>query len=71
MARFEYPNIEAERIKHRMSIDELALQLNVNARTIRRWQTGVTEIPVSKIITLTGIFGVSSDYLLGLEEAKA
>lgn len=67
MARYEYPNIEAERIRHRMTNEDLATKLNVNPRTIRRWQSGITEIPVSKVVTMTSLFGVTADYLLGLE----
>lgn len=62
-----FPVIEAERILHKMSRDELARQLGVSRRTIQNWQSGVTEIPLSKVVMLTELWGKSADYLLGLE----
>lgn len=60
------PIIEAERIKHQMSRDELAALLNVSRRTISNWQSGVTELPLSKLLKLATVWGCSTDYLLGL-----
>lgn len=61
------PVIEAERIKHGMSRDELACILGVSRRTICNWQSGATELPLSKLLTLADLFQCSTDYLLGLE----
>lgn len=60
------PVIEAERILHRMSRDDLAAKLGVSKRTLQNWQNGTTEIPLSKVVMLTELWGKSADYLLGL-----
>jgi len=61
------PIIEAERIKHSMSRDELAQTLGVSKRTISNWQSGVTELPLSKLLTLADMWECTTDYLLGLD----
>lgn len=61
------PVIEAERIKHSMSRDDLAKTLNVSKRTIQNWQNGSTEMPLSKLLCLSQLWGCSVDYLLGLK----
>lgn len=61
------PIIDEERAKHNMSKDELAKALGVTRRTLTNWQSGATEISVSKLIMLTKMWGCSLDYLLGLE----
>jgi len=71
MARLEYPNIEAERIKKRMTKDEFADALGVKRRTVQNWQNGTTEIPLSKILMMREMFGVSADYLINREEVRA
>ena len=60
------PNIEAERIKHRMDKQEFATMLGVSQRTVRNWQNGKVELPLSKLLLLTQVWGLSADYLLGL-----
>ncbi len=61
-----YPNIEAERARTGMTKASLASAIGVSTCTIKNWQSGRTEIPASKIVALAAIFGVSTDYLLGL-----
>ena len=61
------PNIEAERIKHRMDKQEFATMLGVTPRTVQNWQNGRVELPLSKLLLLTKMWGLSADYLLGLE----
>ena len=63
----KFPYIEAERIKHQMSKDELANLLEVSRRTVQNYQNGSTEIPVSKLVRLSEAWGVSINYLLGLD----
>ncbi len=62
----KFPIIEAERIKHNMSREELAQQLGVSRRTIQNWQNGTTEIPLQKLVHLMKLYNCSADYLLGL-----
>lgn len=61
------PNIEAERIKRRMDRREFATMLGVTPRTVQNWQNGRVELPLSKLLFLTKTWGLSADYLLGLE----
>ncbi len=63
------PIIEAERIRHQMSRDDLAQKLGVSKRTLSNWQSGVTELPLSKLMILSKLWNCSLDYLLGLEPA--
>lgn len=44
----------------------LAHELGVSYSTIKSWMYGKTDIPSSKLIAMTVLFEVSSDYLLGL-----
>lgn len=61
------PIIEAERIKHQMSREELADTLGVSKRTITNWQSGVTELPLSKLLMLARMWNCTTDYLLGFD----
>lgn len=60
-----YPNIEAERARAGMTKAEMAATIGVTSATVKNWQNGRTEIPVSKIVGLAELFVVSTDYLLG------
>lgn len=44
---------------------ELADMLNINEKTIYRYETGIYEPSASALIKLSQIFNVSIDYLLG------
>ncbi len=61
----KYPNIEAERARNGMSKAELAEKLNVSNATLNNWQNGTTELPIRKLVELSDLFHVSSDYLVG------
>lgn len=61
------PVIEAERIKHQMSREDLAKVLGVSKRTISNWQCGVTDLPLSKLLALAKLWKCTTDYLLGLD----
>lgn len=63
----KYPNIEAERARYGLNQTEFANALNITRKTYQNWQGGKTEIPCSRIVAMTKIFKVSSDYLLGIE----
>ena len=65
-----YPVLEAERVKHQLNKGELATLLGVSQRTVRNWQNGTTELPVSKLILLAKTWNCSTDYLLGLQHSK-
>lgn len=67
MERPLYPNIEAERARIGMTIEELADKLNICRKTYYNWvKRG--NIPQSKLVILAELFEVSTDYLLGLNK---
>ena len=47
---------------------ELAKALNVSKGIISLWETGLREPGMNSLILLSKYFGVSIDYLVGLEE---
>jgi len=60
-----FMNIEAERIRRRMSKAELATHLSVPTHLINDWICGRRAIPADKLRKMSQIFdGLSLDYLL-------
>ncbi len=59
-----YPNIEAERARKGMSVENLTSLLGVCRKTYYNW-VSKGQIPQNKIEKMAEIFNVSSDYLLG------
>ena len=58
------------RTKHEMSQGGLAEKLDVSRQTISKWENNISIPELDKIVSLSGIFGVSVDYLVkGEEEA--
>lgn len=47
---------------------ELAKHLGVSKGIISLWENGLREPTLSNLITITKFFGVSADYLLGIED---
>ena len=56
------------RMEKNISQAELGSAIGVNARAISYWENGVNEPKASYIYELARYFGVSADYLLGLED---
>ena len=65
-----FPNINAERARLGLSGEQLAKRLNVSVSTFKIWMHGRTEIPASKVVEMAKLFNCSTDYLLGLNNAK-
>ncbi|MGN1213189.1 MAG: helix-turn-helix domain-containing protein [Christensenellales bacterium] len=61
-------NIYLLRKQAKISQKELAEKIGVTQRSIGFWETGVNEPKASYIVALAKYFGVSADYLLGLED---
>ena len=61
-----FPNIEAERGRKGWTKADLARELEVSYSTIKNWLNGTTDIPCSYLIKMSVLFGVSIDYLLGV-----
>ena len=58
-----YPNIEAERARNGMTVEDLTKKLGVTRKTYYNW-IAQGKIPQSKLIAMADIFEVSVDYLL-------
>lgn len=59
-----YPNINAERSRHGMTMDALAQALGVTRKTVYNWMN-CGNIPQSQLEKMSELFGCSIDYLLG------
>lgn len=49
---------------------EIAKELNCTQQTYSRYENGINEIPLERIIKLALIFNTSVDYLVGLTNEK-
>lgn len=64
-----FPNINAEMARFGLTNKTLADKLDVSEKTITNWKSGKTDIPSTKLIEMSRMFGVSTDYLLGVRTA--
>lgn len=55
------------RIEKNISQQQLAAEIGVSRRAITFWESGINEPKATYIARLSKFFGVTSDYLLGLE----
>ena len=46
------------------SQEELANELNVSRQSVSKWETGVSIPDMAKIVMMSEVFGVTTDYLL-------
>lgn len=58
-----YPNINAERSRMGLTIEELAEKLGVTRKTVYNWMAR-GNIPQSKLEVMSSLFNCSIDYLL-------
>ena len=47
---------------------ELARFLNVSKQTVSNWENDNIQPSIDMLVRLAGVFGVTTDYLLGLED---
>ena len=52
----------------KLSQKELATKIGATQKAVDFWEKGINEPKATYIINLAKFFGVSSDYLLGLED---
>ena len=64
-----FPNINAEMARNNMTNKKMADKLGVSEKTISNWRSGNTEIPASKLLEMSKMFNVTTDYLLGVQSA--
>ncbi len=55
------------RIEKGLSQQKLAHEIGVTQKAIDFWEKGINEPKASYIVKLSKFFGVSADYLLGIE----
>lgn len=65
--------VETDRLRQLREVrgwtqQELADMCGVNKLQVHRYETGITAPPADKLRRLAEVFGVSSDYLLGLTD---
>lgn len=58
-----YPNIDAERARAGLTLEELCSKLGISRKAFYNWLSN-GKIPQRKVEELAKIFGVSVDYLL-------
>lgn len=56
------------REENNLSVSELSKILKVSHSTILRWESGEILPSIEHLYNLSKYFGISSDYLLGLED---
>jgi transcriptional regulator with XRE-family HTH domain len=57
-------NIEAERVRNRLTKEEISSQLGIAPKTYYNWINEITDVPGSALLKLSKIFGTDIDYLM-------
>ena len=52
----------------RLSMKQLAKELNTTDAAISNWENEINEPKISYLVSIAQFFNVSADYLLGLED---
>ncbi len=58
------------RLQHKLSQKELALKTGVSVATIKNWENDSADPCLENIRTLSSIFNVTTDFLLGQSEQQ-
>ncbi|QDW74052.1 helix-turn-helix transcriptional regulator [Lachnospiraceae bacterium KGMB03038] len=66
----QFQRLEDLRIDHDKTQAEIAAYLGCQREVYRRYEKGTRQIPADFLIRLSGFYGVSVDYLLGLTDEK-
>lgn len=62
-------NIKAKRLEHKLTLEEIAVQLGVSRQTVQKYESGVVgNIPSDKIEKLAKILKTTPARLMGWEE---
>ena len=61
--------LKSLRLSRDYSKTALGSKLGVSRRTVYAWETGEKEPTTSNIIQLARLYGITSDYLLGLSDS--
>lgn len=57
-------SIEAERVRNRLTKEELAKRLGISVKTYYNWINEDTDVPSSALLRMSKMFGTDIDYLL-------
>ena len=63
-----FMDIFSQRLRELRLDKQLAKEINTTDAAISNWENGVNEPKISYVISIAKFFGVTSDYLLGLED---
>lgn len=56
------------RLEKNLTLKGLAKEVKISSSSLCHWENSQAEIKCSQLVTLAKYFGVSTDYLLGLED---
>lgn len=59
------------REEHEYGQKQVAASLHIDQRVYSRYETGMNALPVAMVYRLCALYGVSSDYLLGVSDKKS
>lgn len=62
--------IGSERVRMRVSQNELAKYLGVSNKTVSQWEQNNRKCPAERIVALSDYFGCTTDYLLSLTNER-
>lgn len=65
-----FQRLEDLRVDADKTQEEIAQVLHCKREVYRRYEKGIYELPVWALIKLSGYYGVTTDYILGLSERK-
>ena len=57
-------SIEAERVRNRLTKEEIAKCLGISVKTYYNWINEDTDVPSSALLKMSAMFGTNIDYLL-------
>lgn len=63
-------NLKAERARYGWTCEEVAKMLGVHENTVQNWEKDIGTCKGTTLLSLSNIFGVSVDYLLGLSDER-
>jgi len=65
-----FQRLEDLRIDADKTQEEIAQILNCKREVYRRYEKGISEIPVWAVVKLCGYYNCSADYILGLSDKR-
>ena len=63
-------NLKAERARYGWTCEEVAKMLGVHENTVQNWEKDIGTCKGTTLLSLSSIFGVSVDYLLGISDER-